>query len=81
MMLCIINIIENHILSYLFKPLLKRKRCCAMTKNKRVCKCNSNSNSIFCRQHDKKFQESIRSSNKFESVCVKSIFLHRKQKN
>ena len=73
--------IENHILSYLFKPLLKRKRCCAMTKNKRVCKRNGISDSIFCYQHYEKFLVAIRSSNAFESVCVKSIFLHRKQKN
>lgn len=70
--------IENHIISYLYKPLQhNRKRCYAFTKNNKVCKNNCSKNNIFCFHHNIKFQEAIESSNKFSSICTKSLFLRR----
>ena len=68
-------VLEDKILEYLYKPLTKRKRCCAKTKANKVCK--KNAKTLFCPIHSKLFQQSLKSSNKFESVCLKSILLRR----
>ena len=67
---------ENHILSFLYKPLPKRSRCCAKTNNNYVCK-NKHNKKIFCHIHSKIFNESLKTSNVYDSVCLKAIFLRR----
>ena len=68
--------VENNILSYLDKPLNKRNRCCAITENNRVCK-NKAKKDIFCHIHSKIFEKSLKTSNIYDSIYVKSKFLKR----
>ena len=59
--------LENNILSYLYKPLNKRNRCCAMTENNRVYK-NKSKKNIFCHIHSKIFEKSLKSSNIYDII-------------
>ena len=71
--------VEDHIISYLFTPLIQRKRSCALTNHGNVCK-HSAKNKIFCNIHENIFKRALKSSNVFESVYVKSKYLRRNQK-
>lgn len=72
---------ENLVLSFLYKPLKNRKRCCAVIKNKKVCMKSTQTKEIFCTLHLKIFQKALNSSNIFESIYLKSLYLKRTQKN
>lgn len=69
--------VENNILSFLYKPLPKRNRCYAKTKNNLICKKKKNNKKIFCNIHSKIFNESLKTSNIYDSICLKAIFLRR----
>jgi|TARA_B110001450_G_scaffold252277_1_gene273732 hypothetical protein len=72
---------ENLVLSFLYKPLKNRKRCCAVIKNKKICMKSTQTKEIFCTLHLKIFQKALNSSNIFESIYLKSLYLKRTQKN
>ena len=70
--------VEDLIISFLYKPLKERKRCCSNTSKNRVCRKNKR-NYLFCTQHKKLFEISLKHKNPYESVVKKSLMLKRAQ--